>query len=36
MKEPGKLMEEAFGAPFDPTYYTDYLTEKYTTLYGLI
>jgi len=35
MKDPGKLMEEAFGAPFDPTYYTDYLTKKYTELYRL-
>mgnify|MGYP002624607720 CR=1 FL=1 len=35
IKEPGKLMEEAFGAPFDPTYYTDYLTKKYTELYHL-
>ena len=34
-KEPGKLMEEAFGAPFDPTYYTDYLTKKYSELYRL-
>ena len=35
MKEPGRLMEEAFGAPFDPTYYTDYLTRKYSELYNL-
>ena len=35
IKEPGKLMDEAFGAPFDPTYYTDYLTKKYTELYHL-
>ncbi|MBR2645563.1 MAG: carboxypeptidase M32 [Clostridia bacterium] len=35
MKEPTALMEEAFGAPFDPTYYTDYLTEKFTALYNL-
>jgi carboxypeptidase Taq len=35
MKEPGKLMEEAFGAPFDPTYYTDYLTKKFSELYHL-
>ncbi len=25
----------AFGAPFDPTYYTDYLTKKYSELYHL-
>ena len=35
MKEPVALMEEVFGAPFDPTYYTDYLTEKFTKLYHL-
>ena len=29
------MMEEVFGAPFDPTYYTDYLTEKYSSLYHL-
>ena len=34
-KEPTALMEEAFGAPFDPTYYTDYLTKKYSDLYHL-
>ena len=34
-KEPTALMEEAFGAPFDPTYYTDYLTKKYSELYHL-
>ena len=34
-KDPTVLMEEAFGAPFDPTYYTDYLTKKYTELYHL-
>ena len=35
IKDPTVLMEEAFGAPFDPTYYTDYLTKKYTGLYHL-
>ena len=35
LKEPVALMEEVFGAPFDPTYYTDYLTEKFTKLYNL-
>ena len=34
-KDPTALMEEAFGAPFDPTYYTDYLTKKYSELYHL-
>lgn len=35
LKEPVALMEEVFGAPFDPTYYTDYLTKKYSELYHL-
>ena len=35
MKEPVAMMEEVFGAPFDPTYYTDYLTKKYSELYHL-
>ncbi len=35
MKKPGELIENACGAPFDPTYYTDYLKEKYTAIYGL-
>ena len=36
VKDPTELMEEAFGAPFDPTYYTDYLTKKFTALYHLV
>ena len=35
LKEPVAMMEEVFGAPFDPTYYTDYLTKKYSELYCL-
>ena len=35
LKEPVAMMEEVFGAPFDPTYYTDYLTKKFTELYHL-
>ena len=31
---PAQVVENACGV-FDPTAYTDYLTEKYTTLYGL-
>ena len=31
--EPGTLMEAAFEAPFDPTYYVRYLKEKYEALY---
>ena len=33
-KKPGALFEEICGK-FDATYYTDYLTKKYTELYGL-
>ena len=33
-KKPGQLFEEVCGK-FDAKYYTDYLTEKYTKLYGL-
>ena len=32
--KPGELMEKVFGAPFDPTYYTDYLKKKYASIYG--
>ncbi|MDO4739616.1 MAG: carboxypeptidase M32 [Eubacteriales bacterium] len=31
----GELLEKALGAQFDPKYYTDYLEEKYSALYGL-
>ncbi len=33
-KKPGELFREVCGE-FDPSYYTDYLTKKYTALYGL-
>ncbi len=33
--KPAELMERAFGGPFDPTYYTDYLERKYTEVYKL-
>jgi len=33
-KKPGALFEEVCGQ-FDASYYTDYLTKKYTELYGL-
>ena len=33
--DPKELMEQAFEAPFDPKYFTDYLTNKFTKLYGL-
>lgn len=32
--EPGVLMEKAFGGKFDPSYYTDYLKEKYEAIYA--
>lgn len=32
--KPGELFESVCGK-FDAKYYTDYLTEKYTKLYGL-
>ena len=32
--EPAQIVEQACGA-FDPTVYTDYLADKYLTLYGL-
>lgn len=35
MKDSGELIQEACGEPFSPTYYTDYLTEKFSTLYKL-
>ena len=34
LKTPAQVVENACGV-FDPTAYTDYLTEKYTALYGL-
>ena len=33
--DPKELIEQAMGAPFDPSFYTDYLTEKYKKLYRL-
>ena len=33
-KKPGVLFEEACGK-FDASYYTDYLTKKYTKIYNL-
>lgn len=34
LKKPGELFAESFGT-FDATYYTDYLTKKYSTIYHL-
>lgn len=33
--DPTPLMEQAFGEPFSPAYYVDYLVKKYTDLYHL-
>ncbi|MBR4395723.1 MAG: carboxypeptidase M32 [Eubacteriaceae bacterium] len=35
MYDPGDLLKMACGEEFDPHYFTDYLTEKYTDLYDL-
>ncbi len=35
LKNPGDLLRDALGEEFDPTYYTDYLEEKYSRIYGL-
>ena len=32
--DPLEIFEQATGAPFDPAYYTDYLTKKYSEIYG--
>ena len=34
-KSPRWLVENACGAPFDPKYFTDYLTRKYSEIYRL-
>jgi carboxypeptidase Taq len=33
--DPAEILTQTLGEPFDPTVYTDYLTEKYSALYGL-
>ncbi len=35
LKKPNELVELACGGAFDPKYYTDYLTKKFTKLYQL-
>ena len=35
VKTAGQLILDITGQPFDPKYYTDYLKEKYTKVYGL-
>jgi len=34
-KDPAELIRLACGAPFDPSFYTDYLEKKFTEIYGL-
>ena len=33
--DPAELIQKVCGEPFDPRYYTDYLTQKMTDVYGL-
>ncbi len=33
--DPAEILTQCLGEPFDPTVYTDYLTEKYSALYGV-
>ena len=35
LKNPGDLLVEALGEEFDPTYFTNYLEEKYSKIYNL-
>ena len=35
MYDPMELLERALGEPFDPTYFTDYLEQKFTEIYEL-
>ena len=35
MYDPAVMLEKTVGAPFDPQYYIDYLTAKFTALYHL-
>ncbi len=35
MYSPGQLLENAVGAPFDPSYFTDYLESKFSEIYGV-
>ena len=35
MFEPSQLLENVLGQPFDPSYYTDYLEQKFSALYQL-
>ena len=33
--KPSELLDRVLGEPFDPQYYIDYLTRKFTEVYGL-
>ena len=33
--KPSELLDRVFGEPFDPGYYIDYLTKKFSEVYGL-
>ena len=35
IKTPDQLLLDTCGEPFDPQYYVDYLTDKFTAIYGL-
>ena len=35
LKNPDELLESALGEKFDPTYFTNYLEEKYSMIYNL-
>ena len=35
LKSPDELLESALGEKFDPSYFTDYLEEKYSKIYGI-
>lgn len=34
-KDPAEIIQEACHTPFDPTHYTNYLTKKFSAIYGL-
>ena len=34
-KDPADIIQEACHTPFDPTHYTNYLTKKFSSIYGL-
>lgn len=34
-KDPAQIIQDACGEPFNPRHYANYLTDKYTKLYGI-